>query len=32
MVLAGDLNLHYPYQDYYNRLDRKAEDLLNLAV
>lgn len=32
VVLAGDFNLHHPYWDYYDRLDQKAEDLLNLAV
>ncbi|KAL2114789.1 hypothetical protein VTJ04DRAFT_4092 [Mycothermus thermophilus] len=32
VVLAGDFNLHHPYWDLYNRLDREAEDLLNLAA
>jgi len=31
-VLAGDFNLHHPCWDLFERLDRRAEDLLDLAV
>src|SRR5690349_17967515 len=31
-ILAGDFNLHHPLWDYYNRTDRKANDLLQLAL
>ena len=32
IVLAGDFNLHHPYWDHFKRLDRRAKDLLDLAV
>jgi hypothetical protein len=31
-ILAGDFNLHHPLWDYYGRTDRKADDLLQLAL
>jgi hypothetical protein len=32
VVLAGDLNLHHPCWDQYGRLDRRADELLDLAI